>query len=195
MNVKTTSPMPMTGGDHAAPMVHATGHQPATSAPTPPMDHMQPGAMPGHTMPGHTMPGASMTGAGAAMAAPTTPEATGTGLPPAKPTAVIELKDGDTFVMPVRMVEKEINGKKVTMYAYNGSVPGPLIKVKEGAEITLRLVNNTDLPTTLHSHGIRLDNEFDGIPGVTQDPIQPGEIFDYKIKFPDVGTYWYHTHV
>ena len=84
--------------------------------------------------------------------------------------------------MPVRMVEKEINGKKVTMYAYNGSVPGPLIKVKEGAEITLRLVNNTDLPTTLHSYGLRLDNELDGIPGVTQDPIQPGEIFDYKIK-------------
>ena len=81
------------------------------------------------------------------------------------------------------------------MLAYNGMIPGPLIKVTQGAEITLNFKNETDVPTTIHSHGIRLDNKFDGVPDVTQKAVEPGESFTYTIKFLDEGMYWYHPHI
>ena len=81
------------------------------------------------------------------------------------------------------------------MLGYNGSIPGPLIRVPKGAEITLNFTNKIDVPTTIHSHGVRLANAFDGVPDVTQKPLQPGDSFTYKIKFPDEGMYWYHPHI
>jgi FtsP/CotA-like multicopper oxidase with cupredoxin domain len=117
------------------------------------------------------------------------------GLPDAVPMPTIELKDGDTYELIAQQVKKNINGQVVKMLAYNGSIPGPLIKVQQGAEVTVRLTNNTDVETTLHSHGVRVDNAFDGIPDITQDPIPVGGSFTYRLKFPDAGIYWYHPHI
>jgi FtsP/CotA-like multicopper oxidase with cupredoxin domain len=93
------------------------------------------------------------------------------------------------------MVKKTINGQEIKMLAYNGSIPGPLIRIPQGAEIILKFTNNTDVDSTLHSHGVRVDNKFDGVPDVTQDPVRPGQSFTYKLKFPDAGVYWYHPHI
>lgn len=113
----------------------------------------------------------------------------------AKPQEVVTLKNGDIYNLTASIVKKTINGQEMKMLAYNGSIPGPLIKVPQGAEITLNFKNDTDVDSTIHSHGIRVDNKFDGVPDVTQDAVKPGQSFTYKLKFPDVGIYWYHPHV
>ncbi len=117
------------------------------------------------------------------------------GLPEAKASETIELKNGDTYNLTASIVKKDIGENEVKMLAYNGMIPGPLIKVTQGAEITLNFKNETDVPTTIHSHGIRLDNKFDGVPDVTQKAVEPGESFTYTIKFLDEGMYWYHPHI
>lgn len=117
------------------------------------------------------------------------------GLHGAKEAQVIELEDGDEFDLEAGYVVKEIGSRKIRMLAYNDSIPGPFIKVKQGGEITIHFTNNTDIETTLHSHGLRLDYQFDGTPMLSQKKIQPGETFTYKLVFPDGGTYWYHPHV
>lgn len=117
------------------------------------------------------------------------------GLPQVKPTEIVELKDGDTFNLTASIVRKKIGDKTVKMLAYNRSIPGPLIKVAKGSEVTIKFTNRIDVETTVHSHGLRLDNKFDGVPDVTQKPIGIGKTFTYKIKFPDEGIYLYHPHV
>src|SRR3989338_1276839 len=80
------------------------------------------------------------------------------------------------------------------MLAYNGSIPGPLIKVAQGSEVTINFINDTNMQTLLHSHGVRMDNAFDGAQ-TSQKEMEPGETFSYKLKFPDAGMYWYHPHI
>ncbi|MEO6077243.1 MAG: multicopper oxidase family protein [Candidatus Andersenbacteria bacterium] len=116
-------------------------------------------------------------------------------LPEAKLSETVELKNGDSYDLTASMVKKNINSADVKMLAYNGSIPGPLIKVKQGAEITINFTNNTDVETTLHSHGVRVENKFDGVPVLNQKAIPVGGTFAYKLKFPDAGMYWYHPHV
>lgn len=94
---------------------------------------------------------------------------------------IVELKDGNTFDMIASIVKKVINGQEVKMLSYNGMIPGPLIKVPQGATITVNFINNTDVETTIHSHGVRLENKFDGVPDVTQKPIGIGEKFTYRL--------------
>ncbi len=118
-----------------------------------------------------------------------------TGLPEAKSSEMVELKNGDSYDLTASIVKKTISNSVVKMLAYNGMIPGPLIKVEQGAEVTLNFTNNTDVNTTIHSHGVRLENKFDGVPGVTQKEVKPGESFTYTIKFPDEGMYWYHPHI
>ncbi len=116
-------------------------------------------------------------------------------LPLAVPPAVVELKNGDSYELVAGFVLKEIGNRAYRMLAYNGSIPGPLIKVPQGAEVTINFRNDTDIETTIHSHGLRLGNKFDGTPPLTQEPVKPGQLFTYKVKFPDAGMYWYHPHV
>ncbi len=116
-------------------------------------------------------------------------------LPAQTGMAVIELADGDTFDLEAKIVKQSVGNRVIKRLAYNGQIPGPLIKVKKGATITVNLKNSIDIDTTLHSHGLRLDNRFDGVAGVTQPPIRPGEIFFYTLTFPDEGVYWYHPHI
>ncbi len=81
------------------------------------------------------------------------------------------------------------------MYAYNGQIPGPLLRVKQGSAVFINVTNRLDAPTIVHWHGLRLDNRFDGVPDITQPPIEPGGSFLYRLDFPDEGVYWYHTHM
>jgi FtsP/CotA-like multicopper oxidase with cupredoxin domain len=80
------------------------------------------------------------------------------------------------------------------MLAYNGSIPGPTLKVKEGSEVIVNIENRGDLETTVHWHGLRLDNRYDGTPE-TQPPIPVGGSFTARVVFPDPGVYWYHPHI
>ena len=115
--------------------------------------------------------------------------------PLAKPSEIVELKNGDTYEMVAGIVKQEVGNRTVKRLAYNQQIPGPVLKVEKDAEITLKFTNNLDVETTLHSHGLRLDNKFDGVPDVTQKPIKIGDSFTYKLKFPDEGIYWYHPHI
>jgi FtsP/CotA-like multicopper oxidase with cupredoxin domain len=80
------------------------------------------------------------------------------------------------------------------VWAYNGRVPGPLLRVKQGERVDAILVNDLAEPTTVHWHGLRLPNAMDGVPHVTQPPIEPGGRFRYAFACPDAGTFWYHPH-
>jgi FtsP/CotA-like multicopper oxidase with cupredoxin domain len=86
-------------------------------------------------------------------------------------------------------------GKVVKAMAYNGRVPGPEIRVKEGERVRVRLTNGLAEPTTIHWHGVDVPNAMDGVPGVTQRPVSPGETFVYEFEARPAGTRWYHTHV
>jgi FtsP/CotA-like multicopper oxidase with cupredoxin domain len=112
----------------------------------------------------------------------------------ARPSEIVPLADGDTLDLVAGPVRRTIRGHPVTLYAFNGQIPGPLIRVPRGAEIVVRFTNETALPGAVHWHGIRLENRFDGVPGVTQDPVPPGGSFVYRVRFPDGGIYWYHPH-
>lgn len=117
------------------------------------------------------------------------------GLPTAKGTETISLNSGDTVEMDLAPVKKKIGGRWLRLLAYNGSVPGPTLRVPQGATITLRLHNRGDTATGLHMHGVRLANAFDGVPGLTQHHQRIGETSEYRLEFPDAGAYWYHPHV
>ena len=80
------------------------------------------------------------------------------------------------------------------IWGYGGRVPGPLLRVQQGETLNASLINAIGQPTTVHWHGIRIANSMDGVPGLTQAPVQPGGKFDYSFVCPDAGTYWYHPH-
>lgn len=116
-------------------------------------------------------------------------------IPAAVPRKLLDLKDGDSLDLTAGFVRRTLRGKPFVMYGFNGQYPGPLIRVKQSATITIRFRNQLDIPSAVHWHGIRLDNKYDGAAGVTQDPVPVGGEFIYRIKFPDPGIYWYHPHV
>ncbi|MDP3976231.1 MAG: multicopper oxidase family protein [bacterium] len=111
-----------------------------------------------------------------------------------QPTQEVSLHDGDSYTLTAQEVVKTIEEKQVKMFAYNGSIPGPTLRIPQGASIALNLINQTPIPTLLHSHGVRMKSEFDGT-HLVQDPIQLGESFKYELDFPDAGVYWYHPHL
>ena len=124
----------------------------------------------------------------------------GTGMDPmmfpeGEPRRVVEMADGDTLHLEASLIRRTIGEKVFVMYGYNRQYPGPLIRAERGSEVTVHFTNNIELPTTVHWHGLRLDNAFDGVPGVTQPPVLTGESFTYQLKFPDTGIYWYHPHM
>ncbi|MGJ8605946.1 MAG: multicopper oxidase family protein [Marivita sp.] len=80
------------------------------------------------------------------------------------------------------------------VWGYNGAVPGPTIRLPQGGRMTRRFVNELPQPGTIHWHGIRINNAMDGVPGLTQDVVEPGATFLYDFLVPDAGTYWYHPH-
>ncbi len=106
----------------------------------------------------------------------------------------LRLSDGDTLRLEASLVRRTLNGGTYTMYAFNGQYPGPLLEVARGSEITVLFTNHLTQPSTIHWHGIRLDNASDGADN-TQAPVAPGASFTYHLRFPDAGIYWYHPHV
>lgn len=86
------------------------------------------------------------------------------------------------------------DGTPTAIWGYDGLAPGPTLRVKQGEELKVRLINNLKQPTVVHWHGIRLPNAMDGVPHLTQMPIEPGASFDYRFTPPDAGTFWYHSH-
>ena len=116
-------------------------------------------------------------------------------LPVAKPRTELRLSDGDTLDLTASLVRRTINGRQLAMYAYNGQLPGPLLRVREGATVVVRFHNAIDLPSAVHWHGVRLENASDGAVGVTQDAVPIGGSFAYRVHFRDAGIYWYHPHV
>ena len=117
------------------------------------------------------------------------------GLPDALPSALVDLDDGDLLEMRIGPVRNSIGSDEVRMLAYNGSIPGPAFKVKQGTTVSVKVTNDAGLPQTVHWHGLRLENRFDGVPYETQEPISVGGTFTYRLQFPDPGLYWYHPHI
>jgi FtsP/CotA-like multicopper oxidase with cupredoxin domain len=116
------------------------------------------------------------------------------GLDDAARTEVIEVADGGSVQLRIAPVAKRLGDATVRMLAYNGSVPGPTLRVREGSEIAVEVVNEGDLEATVHWHGLRLENRYDGT-HETQAPIPVGGSFSYRVEFPDPGVYWYHPHI
>jgi FtsP/CotA-like multicopper oxidase with cupredoxin domain len=116
------------------------------------------------------------------------------GLPEASPPELIELVDGDELDLRIAPVKKRLGDATVRMLAYNGSIPGPVLKVREGSEIVVNVENQGDMDATVHWHGLRLENRYDGT-HETQAPIAVGERYSARVAFPDPGAYWYHPHI
>jgi FtsP/CotA-like multicopper oxidase with cupredoxin domain len=116
------------------------------------------------------------------------------GLPEARAPELVQLSEGDQYDLRIAAVAKQLGDARVRMLAYNGSIPGPTLKVKEGSEIVVNVENQGDMEATVHWHGLRLDNRYDGTHQV-QHPMAVGETFTARVTFPDPGVYWYHPHV
>src|SRR4051812_18739319 len=116
------------------------------------------------------------------------------GLPAATTSEIVELSRGQRFQLRIAPVSKQLGDATVRMLAYNGSIPGPTLKVRQGSEIDVDVVNDGDLEQTVHWHGLRLDNRSDGT-HETQAPIPIGGRFSCRVTFPDPGVYWYHPHI
>ncbi len=117
------------------------------------------------------------------------------GLSSAETSSTVRLRDGDRFDLRISPVRKRFGNSDVRMLAYNGSIPGPTLHVDQGSEITVRVANHGDIETTVHWHGLRLENYSDGVPEDTQAPIAIGGEFTCRVQFPDAGFYWYHPHL
>jgi FtsP/CotA-like multicopper oxidase with cupredoxin domain len=87
-----------------------------------------------------------------------------------------------------------VAGKPAALWAFNGVSPGPILRASQGQPFRQRFVNGLDQPSTVHWHGIRIDNAMDGVGGMTQAAVRPGAYFDYAFTPPDAGTFWYHPH-
>ena len=116
------------------------------------------------------------------------------GLPACVDSELVEVPAGDVFELRIAPVTKQLGDATMRMLAYNGAIPGPTLRVSEGSEIVVNVANEADLEATVHWHGLRLDNRYDGT-HETQAPIPVGGAFTYRIAFPDPGVYWYHPHV
>ena len=103
----------------------------------------------------------------------------------------------NTLRLKAEAVTQQIlpNGDGATsMLGFNGSMPGPELRVRRGERVSIEVENRLDEGTAVHWHGIRLENQIDGVPMLTQDLINPEDIKTYSFIPPDEGTYWYHSH-
>jgi FtsP/CotA-like multicopper oxidase with cupredoxin domain len=118
----------------------------------------------------------------------------GATLPLRRSFADSEIKEYRLAAKPVVANLKGEGHPNTAVWAYNGTVPGPALRIRQGDPVRVVVSNNLGEDTTVHLHGIRLPNAMDGVPGLTQKPIRPGESFSYEFTPPDAGTFWYHPH-
>jgi FtsP/CotA-like multicopper oxidase with cupredoxin domain len=88
-----------------------------------------------------------------------------------------------------------LDGRPLRVWAYNDQVPGPTLRIRLGETVRVTFTNDLPQPTTIHWHGVRVPNAMDGVPGVTQPPVRPGETFVYEFTPKDAGTFWFHPHL
>ena len=116
-------------------------------------------------------------------------------LPDATRPIVAEVTPGGSFDLTIHPVAKRIGDATFRMLSYNGSIPGPTLRVKQGSEVLVNVTNETEMDTTVHWHGLRLENRYDGVPHDTQAPIPAGGKYTHRLTFPDAGLFWYHPHM
>lgn len=110
-------------------------------------------------------------------------------------TSKIETLTGTNINLTAKASNLEVQpGKVLPVWTFNNSVPGPQIRVKQGDTVKINLKNELTVPVSIHWHGVPVPNAMDGIPGVTQNAVQPGKTFTYEFKADVPGTYWYHSH-
>lgn len=101
---------------------------------------------------------------------------------------------GDVINLTISETPVMIGKKKGTAKTINGTLPGPIIRLKEGQDVTLNVTNRLKETSSIHWHGILVPPAMDGVPGVSFAGIEPGETFVYKFRVKQSGTYWYHSH-
>ena len=106
-----------------------------------------------------------------------------------KSLSMINVPPNGKIALSASEIDYSIGNKEYRLYSYNNLIPGPVYKVKQGSEIEVNFINNLNKETTIHWHGLRHDNENDGVPGITQEPVKPGNSFIYNLKFPDAGVW------
>jgi FtsP/CotA-like multicopper oxidase with cupredoxin domain len=129
---------------------------------------------------------ALLSGAATLMGAALLPNVAG-GSPPARREFTITARPGRAPLVGGGYPDTDV-------WAYNGTVPGPEIRVRQGDRVRITVRNELAEETTVHWHGVRVPNAMDGVPHLTQKPIAPGETFVYEFDVPDAGSYWYHPH-
>jgi FtsP/CotA-like multicopper oxidase with cupredoxin domain len=112
---------------------------------------------------------------------------------PGKPAAQQTLR-GTSFDLTIGEALINFTGSSKVALTINGSIPGPLLRWREGDAVTLRVTNRLDEDTSIHWHGILLPANMDGVPGLSFHGIRPGETFVYRFTVRQAGTYWYHSH-
>jgi FtsP/CotA-like multicopper oxidase with cupredoxin domain len=115
-------------------------------------------------------------------------------MPLARESQIYRLSDGDTITLTAGKVTGTLRGDSIVRYAYDGQIPGPRLELTQGSTVLVRFRNQTDFPSSVHWHGLRLANSNDGVPGLTQPPVPPGGEFLYRVHAPDAGLFWYHPH-
>lgn len=184
-NANPNNGIPSNNNGNGMPMSDGSGNAPMSNNPMLPSS----GAM--------TATPGSMTSTGNNMMEPITapniqPAAETTG---GQPLAFREENGVKIFELTTKAVRWPIlDNITVTAFTYNGTVPGPMIRVTEGDQVRIVVKNELPVPTTIHWHGVEVPNGMDGVPGVTQDPIQPGGTFTYEFTAKPAGTFWYHSH-
>ncbi|MFF3716512.1 multicopper oxidase family protein [Streptomyces prasinus] len=160
-----------------------------------------------HSGPGPRPPSGSPSGTGAASAAGPPGRRSG-GFVPKGPEGYVNPSDPEvvaaerergsgplrTFVLTATETSLDLGGRTVRSWAYGDALPGKEVRVSAGDILDLTLVNHLPVTTTLHSHGIRLRCDMDGVPGLTQPSIKPGADFSYRFAVSHPGTYWLHSH-
>ena len=101
---------------------------------------------------------------------------------------------GNVFDLTIDRFPVTIGGRAGRAIGVNGSLPAPLLRWREGEEVTLNVTNRLDADTSIHWHGLLLPFQMDGVPGVAFPGIKPGETFSYRFPVKQSGTYWYHSH-
>ncbi|WFP60650.1 multicopper oxidase family protein [Mesorhizobium sp. WSM4904] len=111
-----------------------------------------------------------------------------------RPVRASAVDERSLKVAPGKARFGDADGPFTPVWAYHGTIPGPTLRLRQGQPVRITVENGLDEDTTVHWHGIRLPNAMDGVPGLTQPPIGPGESFVYEFTPPDAGTFWYHPH-
>ncbi len=101
---------------------------------------------------------------------------------------------GSEFDLAIARSSVEIGGRSRRATTVNGTLPGPVLRWREGDTVTLRVANRMDEASSIHWHGIVLPSNMDGVPGLSFDGIAPGSSYTYRFKVRQHGTYWYHSH-